>query len=215
MAESGIVLFDLDGTLVRDDSFTRFLVELLFRRPVGGALSSLVAGPLFAIPWTRRPAVNLWLWFATARMPNARYEELVTRFAERHYRPESGRPIEVALTRVKEHQSAGHRVVVVTGSEERLAREICRVIGLDGVEVVGSTLVRRWGALSADSHCYGPEKLVRLRQAGHEGPFVCAYTDSSADLPLLLAAVERVLVRPRGHHRRRVTEQIADCSVLE
>lgn len=214
-ARPGVVVFDLDGTLIRDDSFSRFLTMLLLRRPLGGAAALPIAGPLFAIPATRKPAVNVWLWFATVGMPEEKYTRLARRFARSHAGERAGRAIQAAISRLKEHQAEGHRIVVVTGSEERLAREICAVLGLTGVDVVGSTLVRRRGALAADVHCYGPRKLVRLEEAGHRAPFVCAYTDSSADLPLLLAAAGRFMVEPKPRHLKRILAAAADCLTLE
>ncbi|GAB4585014.1 HAD-IB family phosphatase [Nocardia sp. IFM 10818] len=215
MGDREVVIFDLDGTLVRGDSFSRFLTGLLVSRPVRGFLSSLVAAPMLVVPRLRRPAVNLWLWCATVGMSDAHYEELVESYVDRRYRPQSGRRIEAALDRVREHRAAGHEVVVVTGSEERLARRICRRLGLAGVEVLGSTLVRRRGALALSVHCYGPVKLARLRAQGFLGPISCVYTDSSADLPLLLAATDRVLVEPGVWNRRRVHARIGACPVLE
>jgi phosphatidylglycerophosphatase C len=154
----------------------------------------------------------VWLWFATVGMPEETYTLLARRFARRHA---PGRAIAASVARLREHQAEGHRIVVVTGSEERLAREICAALGLADVEVVGSTLVRRRGALAADVHCYGPRKLVRLAEAGHESPFVCAYTDSSTDLPLLLAAVGRFVVEPKPRHLKRILAAAEDCLTLE
>jgi len=40
-------------------------------------------------------------------------------------------------------------------------------------------------------------KMVMLRQAGFTAPVAMAYTDSSADLPLLQAATRPVVVNPK------------------
>lgn len=214
-----VVVFDLDGTLVRDDSFSRFLFRLLVRsrrRGAGAALTLPLVGSIFAVPHrvTRTAAVNLWLWIGTAGLSDAAYTELAREFAEEHACEASGRRIDAAVAKLREHLAQGHRVVVVTGSEERLAREICRVLGLADVEIVGSTLRRRWGALAAGVHCYGPVKLHQLEAAGVRPPFACAYTDSAADLPLLLAAAERYMVEPKPRQLRRILDRAADCLTL-
>lgn len=212
-----MVVFDLDGTLVRDDSFSRFLYRLLVRTPrrrVATAVTLPLIGSMFAVPdWRiRTAAVNLWLWIGTAGLPDADHLELAERFARRHA---GRRTIPVAVARLREHLVAGDRVAVVTGSEEHLARAMLRILGMDGVQIVGSTLRRRWGALAIDVHCYGPVKLQRLQAAGIRPPFARAYTDNAADLPLILAATERYLVAPRPRHLRRILSQAADCRPLE
>lgn len=215
MGAGEVVVFDLDGTLVRGDSFSRFVTELVLMRPVRGMVSALVALPLFAVPRWRRRAVDLWLRAATTGLTDARYEELVGAYVGRRYALGSGRTIEAALSRLRDHREAGHTVVVVTGSEERLARAICRSLGFADLDVVGSTLVPRRGALALGEHCFGRRKLARLRDRGYSGPIACVYTDSSTDLPLLMAAAERVLVEPGDRSRRRVHAQIGSCTVLE
>ncbi|WP_067540880.1 HAD-IB family phosphatase [Nocardia crassostreae] len=215
MDERAVVIFDLDGTLVRGDSFSRFLTELLAQRPLRGVLSSLLAVPLLVSPRRRRRAANLWLWAATAGISDARYQQLVESYVDRHYHPHSGRPIESALQRLREHRRAGHTVVIVTGSEQRLAQQICHRLDFPDIDVVGTTLIRHRGALTLSAHCYGPAKLARLRASGYTGPIAYVYTDSSADLPLLTAATARVLVEPPPWHRRRIHATLGDCPVLE
>ncbi|QLY28723.1 HAD-IB family phosphatase [Nocardia huaxiensis] len=215
MDECEIVVFDLDGTLVRGDSFSRFLTELFLRRPLHSLLASIPALPLSLFPRWRRPAANLWLRAATTGLTEARYQQLVESYVRRRYSPTPGRPIHAALTRLHAHQTAGHTVIVVTGSEERLAREICRSLGLEGIEVVGTTLVPHRGAMELGIHCYGPAKLQRLREKGFSGPISCVYTDSSVDLPLLTAATQRFLVEPATTHRKRIHATLGHCAILE
>jgi phosphoserine phosphatase len=44
-ARPGVVVFDLDGTLIRDDSFSRFLAMLLPRRPLGRSAGRFMVEP--------------------------------------------------------------------------------------------------------------------------------------------------------------------------
>ena len=52
------------------------------------------------------------------------------------------------------------------------------------------------GAVIATRHCHNEEKVRMLRERGYTG-IAMAYSDSSADLPLLLAAREPVVVNPK------------------
>ena len=51
---------------------------------------------------------------------------------------------------------------------------------------------------------YGTEKVRRLTAAGITLPVAYAYTDSAADLPLLLAATHRFVVDPAPRRLRRI-----------
>ena len=46
-------------------------------------------------------------------------------------------------------------------------------------------------------HCHYKMKMAMLKDAGYGGPVDAAYSDSSADLPLLLAAQKPVVVNPK------------------
>ena len=66
----------------------------------------------------------------------------------------------------------------------------------EDVPVVGTVVGPRLGAVIATRHCHNEEKVRMLRERGYTG-IAMAYSDSSADLPLLLAAREPVVVNPK------------------
>lgn len=69
-------------------------------------------------------------------------------------------------------------------------------VGHGDVPVIGSAVGPRWGAMVATRHCHNEEKMRMLRERGH-GDIETAYSDSTADLPLLLAARRPVVVNPK------------------
>ena len=54
------------------------------------------------------------------------------------------------------------------------------------------------GAVAAIRHCHHAMKMTMLRDAGFVQPVARAYSDSSADLPLLQAATHPVVVNPKA-----------------
>ena len=214
-----VAVFDLDGTLLRGDTTVEFIKGLILRSPARTAAALLIVpvlGPFFFMPFTRRNAITVLLWIATAGLPPPRIEALAERFAAVH--AVEGNQIRVALDRLHAHLAAGDRVIIATGCADWLATATCRALGLDTVEVVaarlrqGRTFVRpsrdcgMWDALptSAGVMSFGLEKLRRLAAAGVTFPVAYAYTDSFTDLPLLLAATERHVVDPAPRHLRRI-----------
>ncbi len=211
------VLFDLDHTLIRFDSFLRLSATLL-RRDAWRTAALLAAGPLLGGALLTRNRSARWLagstavWLATVRQP-APLEELMDVEVGGWF-GDGASVCRIALEALERHCQAGDRVVVVTGAAETLARRVCARIGCPAVEVVGSTL-REWrGGWIGAVHCYGSMKPRVLAQRGLEPPWEVVYTDSAADLPLLAAARRRVLVNPRPSHERRVTALLPDVEVL-
>ncbi|MEV4474546.1 HAD-IB family phosphatase [Nonomuraea sp. NPDC049504] len=211
-----VAVFDLDGTLVRGDSFARFLRLLLLRRPIRAVislLSAIILVPLFLISRTRRRAVAGFLWLATIGVPPHRFEALAEEFALAH--AAEPRRIAITLDRLRSHQRAGDRVIIVTGCADPLAGAVCRALGLAGVEVIAARLEHSRRAHRVAEGCLGADKVRRLEQAGVVPPIEYAYSDSAVDLPLLRAAKHPVLVGPSPRTRQRVRAALgADPAVL-
>ncbi|GGO07614.1 haloacid dehalogenase-like hydrolase [Microbispora bryophytorum] len=209
--ERPVVVFDLDDTLVRGDSFSRFLRMLLLRRPLRATVAlttAVVLVPLFLLPPTRRRATQGFIWLATAGVPPERFLDLAEEFAVAH--TAEPRRISVALDRLQAHLDAGDRVVVATACADPLATAVCRSLGLDGVEVIAAQLRRGRHAFKAVRGCHGAAKPERLREIGVTIPVAHAYTDSAVDLPLLRAAARRCLVDPSPRTLQRVRAELGE-----
>jgi phosphatidylglycerophosphatase C len=104
-------------------------------------------------------------------------------------RPEAA--VAEAIACVREHQRQGHRVVVATGCEETMARGFLDALGLEGVDVVGST-----GSLRPPRarRAMGEAKVAMLVERGYPPPWVAVYSDSPSDLPLFAGTDRPVLV---------------------
>ena len=130
-------------------------------------------------------------------------EALLNRMGEGRFRAYSagsrpkGQPHPVALDVLHRHRAAGDRVVIATGAPPRLARAILAFVAHEDLPVVGTRVERRLGAMMATQHCHHEMKMTMLREAGFGGGVDAAYSDSTADLPLLQAARRPVVVNPK------------------
>ncbi|PWW22815.1 phosphatidylglycerophosphatase C [Geodermatophilus normandii] len=214
-----VVVFDLDGTLVAGDSFGAFLRHLLTRRRPRLAAALLTAPvwlPALAVGRLRVPAERWLVWLAAVGLDADRFAAAARSFAAQHAGAAGGRAAPAVLARLREHVGRGDRVVVATACATPLAAEVCRVIGLEDVEVVASDLRRtRWGPPAPTVPARGEGKVQALRAAGVPLPLDHAYSDSASDLPLLRAARVPHLVDPSPRELRRLRAALGpDVEVL-
>lgn len=204
------VVFDLDGTLVRGDSFALFTRHLLFRQRWRAAValaSAAVLVPMLSLARTRRYALRALVWLATVGMTEPHFTALAEQFAVTR----AAQPIPAALDRLHRHVAAGDRVIVATACADPLATAICDRLGLgDDVEVVAAALRPGRTGMRPYLRCRGTQKLDRLRQVGVHAPIDHAYTDSALDLPLLAAATHRVLIEPTPRDLNQIRTALPD-----
>lgn len=209
-----VVVFDLDGTLVAGDSFGAFVRHLIARHRLRYGVAVLTAPawlPAFLLPPTRLMTERYLVWLAAVGMDEDAFAAAAGDFAAHHAGASAGRTAAAALARVRQHEAAGHRVIVATGCAAPLAHQVCAVIGLDGVEVVASTLVRRrWGLPRRAVPVRGEGKLRALQAAGVRLPVDHAYSDSLSDLPLLSAARTAHVVDPTARDLARLRRELGE-----
>lgn len=197
---AAIAIFDLDGTLVRFDTFVPFLWSCLWRRParwwtVPRLLSAALA---FKLGWRSNAWLKaLFLRAIVGGRSDAQLDARVQRFL-RGVLASGLNP--QCLERLQAHQRAGHRVVLATASPDLYVEPLAEALGIAEVEC---TRLRRdaggriTGALDG-GNCYGPDKARRVSdRLGAVPPAQWTlYTDHQADLPLARRAGRVVLVKP-------------------
>jgi phosphatidylglycerophosphatase C len=205
-----VTLFDLDGVLTRRDTFAT-LVSRRLRRSPWRLMAALPALPLLALT-TDRPR-----W----RAPVARY---LVRVALLGTTIEEARTLAATLgaefagtpqwlnmsgiVAAREHLAGGDRVVVVTATEEGLARRLLEDLGLAGAELIASGLSPAVGGVRLRPHNYGQVKVASLRSTNLPRPWTVLYTDSWADAPVMREVERVVLVEPSTGLLRRVHDQL-------
>ncbi|NZA25347.1 haloacid dehalogenase-like hydrolase [Luteimonas sp. SJ-92] len=194
------VVFDFDHTLYDGDSGSHLFAWLIRRRIWRTALALLATpllGPMVAFLPTRRYGVSGYVWIATVGLHRPRTVDALIDLYVAHDTPGiRERLLPHALEVLHRHRTAGDRVVVATGAPPELARAILAFVAHEAVPVIGSALGPRFGAVVATRHCHAEEKMRMLREAGYATVDI-AYSDSSADLPLLKAARAPVVVNPK------------------
>jgi phosphatidylglycerophosphatase C len=199
-ADAPIVVFDFDHTLYDGDSFGHVLRWLLQRNPLRSLVAiaaSVVLGPMVACLPTRRRGISGYVWIGTFGLHGRRsFDVLIDRYVETHREEIGRRLLPVALEVFRGHRANGDRVVVATGAPPELARAILGFVAHQDVPVIGTAVGPRFGAVVATRHCHNQEKVRMLEERGY-GEIAAAYSDSSADLPLLQAARAPVVVNPK------------------
>ena len=199
--DAPLVVFDFDHTLYDGDSGAHLVRWLLLRNPLRAAaalLAAIVLGPMLAFLPTRRRGISGFLWIGTIGLHRRRdLDLLIDRYVARHSKQLEARLLPIALDVLHHHLTAGDRVLIATGAPPELAREILRFVAHEKVPVIGTKVGPRLGAVMAIRHCHAGEKVRMIRDAGYASPIAGAYSDSSADLPLLLAAQKPVVVNPK------------------
>lgn len=199
-ADAPLVVFDFDHTLYDGDSGSHLFAWLIRRNPLrlaAALLATPLLGPLVAMLPTRRKGISGYVWIASFGLHRAReFNRIIDQYVLRHEAQIRQRLLPQALEVFARHRAAGDRVVVATGAPPELARAILGFVAHQDVPVVGSLIGPRLGAVTATRHCHNQEKMRMLRELGY-GQIAIAYSDSTADLPLLLAAKAPVVVNPK------------------
>jgi phosphatidylglycerophosphatase C len=190
-AKPAVGVFDFDKTLTDRHSFWRFLRYVVGAVRFWSALGPL-APSLARFAARRMPLLELRervILHFLAGFPADRIRDLGYRFAleavPKWIRPE-------ALARLRWHQRQGHRTLVVSNAPEDYLRPWARMVGCD--DALGSVFEVRDGRLTGalrGTHCYGAEKVHRLRALlGHDLTRyrIFAYGDNVGDRELLQAA---------------------------
>ena len=203
------VVFDFDGTVVRGDSFGRFIASLVVRNPLRflAAVAVVpVGGPLLLLFPTL--GGSLFLWVATVAMSRARLESEFQRFVRERFVDRENLYTEAMLA-IERHLRAGDVVWVASGCESALLQPVCTCIGIDRSKVVGSTTRKWFGGMVSERHCVGANKVEMLKERTRSNEYDHVYTDSALDLPLTQCAKQVTLVNAKSDVVRRARARSA------
>lgn len=199
-ADAPLVVFDFDHTLYDGDSGSHLFAWMIRRNPLRvlvALLATPVLGPMVAFLPTRRWGISGYVWIGSFGMHRVReFDRVIDRYVATHREQIAARLLPTALEVFAHHRSRGDRVVVATGAPPELARAILDFVAHADVPVVGTEVGPRLGGVKATRHCHNREKVRMLRERGY-AEIEMAYTDSTADLPLLQAARQPVVVNPK------------------
>lgn len=185
-----IALFDFDGTITFQDTFTPFIYFAASRRRI--ALGTVLLAPMilgYKLGLIAAPRMRA----AIARVAfQGRSEAEVMDLGARYSASLATKVRPEALERIRWHQANGDVVVVVSASLAAYLRGWCE---RHGVELICTELESQDGVLSgryAGGDCTGSEKARRVRQRHNLNsyPIVYAYGDTEEDRELLSLATK-------------------------
>jgi HAD superfamily hydrolase (TIGR01490 family) len=201
--ERAVAFFDLDKTVIAKASMVAFSAPL----HRAGLLNRRL---LLRAAWAQ--LIYMQLGATPEKLEKARTKVLrLTRGWDQHVVSEIVRetlheviePIiyDEALDLIREHQAAGHRVVIVSTAPEEVVAPIAQRLGVDEAVATRAELDDQ-GRYSGQTerYVYGPEKAVVVTEiAEREGIDLAdcyAYSDSATDEPMLAAVGHPVAVNP-------------------
>jgi phosphatidylglycerophosphatase C len=200
-ADAPLVVFDFDHTLYDGDSGSHLFAWLIRRdwwRIALALLVTPVCAPMVAFLPTRRHGISVFVWIGSIGLRDASdFNAMIDRYVATHGGQIRQRLLPPALHVLRRHRAAGDRVLVATGAPPELARAMLAFAAHEDLPVIGSIVGPRWGGMGPRRHCHAEMKMTMIREAGH-GDIAIAYSDSSADLPLLKAAKHPVVVNPKA-----------------
>lgn len=196
-----LVVFDFDHTLYNGDSGAH-MVAWLIRRSPWRKLAALVAAPVLLpmVAWlpTRRRGVSGFLWIGTlGTHAPGQMEDLIDAYVAANADDIRTRLLPEALKVLHTHRTEGDRVLIATGAPPELARAILDFVAHEDLPVIGSLGAPFLGGFITEQHCHSHNKMRMIWDHGYDRIAV-AYSDSSADLPLLKAADKPVVVNPKA-----------------
>ncbi|MET0282195.1 MAG: HAD-IB family hydrolase [Steroidobacteraceae bacterium] len=194
-----LVLFDLDGTITRHDSFPPFVWGLVARHPLRWLRLPLLGLPFAAFTLRligRGTLKGSLLRLMLGGLPRSAVADWVRDYASQVV---PARLFSEAVAAFQQHLRAGDHVVVVSASPDLYVPEIARLLGAH--EVFCTPIRWRDGRLDgrlAGPNCRDHEKdrvLQQLRRA-HPGLPVIAYGNSVEDLIHMQHCEQAVYVNP-------------------
>jgi HAD superfamily hydrolase (TIGR01490 family) len=193
-----LVIFDIDGTLVRGSTERRFWRYLFARRRQGPR--QILACAWFLVRFLPRYGVHVAKKNKAylVGLKTADVAALAADFVAREAVP---RLYEPAVQRLQQHLRAGDTVALLSGTLEPIAHALAQHLGVQ--HVCATVCAERDGRYRAQPpvvHPFGAHKLVlatalaaRLRA---DLRLATAYADSAHDMDLLEAVGSPVAVRP-------------------
>lgn len=196
-AESEIVVFDFDGTLISKDTameFTKWLTLKSLPRTILMLAVIPIMLLLIRFSGTQKFGYNMACYISMAFQKKSLFT-LRSEFIKHLFSKVGAIVYQQGLAELIDHQKKGRKVVILSGCPMWLLHGLIKYMGIKNTQVIGSKFKLVNGALLIDKHCYQSRKLTMAKQAGlnFDGWFM-GYSDSQADIPFLNLCHHKVLV---------------------
>lgn len=196
----GTAFFDMDRTLTRSGTWSRYMFSVNKTRPLFYLRLPLLAVHAIAykLGFQSRQSVKEQGLKTLRWADRKELEHAANRFADREIQQGLRRRARAVLDK---HRLAGDRLVMATAAVDLVARPIAEKLGIEIVictELEWSEQGRLTGQLKGPN-CYGAAKLDRIRAVASEHQFqspTTGYSDHVSDRPFLEWVDHGVAVNP-------------------
>lgn len=196
-----IVIFDLDGTITRRDTYVAYLLHVLARRPA--RILNCLGLPLTVMQFKSGRITNdeikrAFLKGVMGDCTRGEVERFTAEFVTRRF-SKIVKPR--ALARIDWHRRQGHQLMLATASFDFYAGAIGRSLGFDHVVATHAAWYDEKVTGEFDGeNLLGEAKLAAVTRALtslDRGPSrIFAYSDSQTDLPILRFADHGIAIDP-------------------
>ena len=201
-------MFDLDQTLIRGDSFKRYLWFSVKRDP--GAVLRGWYLPIVYLMHVLGLRDNEWMKtrFLSVLLANQTKQQAFE--AGQQFALELVPQVRAAaIAEIKRHRRQGHYTVLATASPDFYVEAVNAYFDLDEVVCTRSSWAADTGFQGLDGgNCYGEQKFRRVKDAlarlGNAA-LTAMYSDHRSDETLLAAAETAYLVNPDGKTARTIS----------
>ena len=196
----GTAIFDMDRTLTRTGTWSRYMFSVNKKRPMFYLRLPLLAVHAIAykIGLRSRQSVKEHGLKIMSWAPREKLEHAANIFAEKEVQHGLRRQTIMVLDK---HRNAGDMLVMATAAADLVARPIAQKLGFDVVistELQWSDTGHLTGKLSG-ANCYGNAKLELIEASNSKHDFPkprTGYSDHVSDLPFLQWVDEGIAVNP-------------------
>ena len=209
MSRIAIVIFDLDGTLVRGDTFVKYIAGFIMRRPIRLLRCLVLIGVIFRFLRGQVTAAQMKERILIAALGGSDRTE-IRRYTDEFLArliPEG--MSKSGLKALEQHRKLGDTLVLLSASPDVYVVELGRRLGFH--EVICTEVQwdgERFSGELRSPNIKGEEKVqcfLRLKRRFAEA-IVVAYADHISDLPLLRAVDAGVLVNGSKKAKRMALE---------
>lgn len=205
----GVAVFDLDGTLTRQDTFKIFLKRRMKSRP----WRAITCAPLPIAYMMARKGLRDHVWLKQQTLMyvvgGSKREELAAFCADFAQQMLDEQITDCARAKLEEHKQRGDTVVLCSASFDFYVHAIGDALGFDHVICTKAAWKndRLTGKIDGEN-CFADEKIRLLNLLlGEEGKGErAAYSDHHSDLPLLQWADRGVAVNPTKYMAEHAAE---------
>lgn len=191
-----VAAFDVDGTLTTTDTFLPFLRSVL--GPAASVMTALWCAPLAAAVAVRLASRDRLKAMACDAAFAGRRVDDIESLGRRHAERIAGQWLrQDTVARLRWHQAAGHRTVLVSASLRPYLTPLAESLGVDDVVCtdLGIGSDGRHDGTLVGGNCRAAAKVTRLHDhLGGAPTELWAYGDSAGDRELLAAAHHATLV---------------------